>query len=214
MLDFTKIKFNELDNDNPLQAFYEYDLTQSEINQFMKEYATCDEVPEGVSIQKIELCLTIYSHHDFKLEACCTDAVNEQYWVMINEHFTNAADFIQLIPDYGKITKETIVNESAIVNRNWVRPNTPYTDDKKELAVDSVEFEVKHRGIERLEWNIEHDTEYIMCFVHFNHLTKAHKGIYFSVWDTSGTEDSPIKVELSKKEEDILYVWALNKLNE
>lgn len=30
MLDFTKISFNELDTDEPLQAFYNYDLKESE----------------------------------------------------------------------------------------------------------------------------------------------------------------------------------------
>lgn len=104
MLDYTKITFNELDDtDKPLQAFYNYDLKESEIDSFLEEYATVEEVPEGVSIQKVELCLTIYAQHDFKLEACCTDTNNEQYWVEINKQFTNADEFIQMIPDYGKI---------------------------------------------------------------------------------------------------------------
>lgn len=33
----------------------------------------------------------------------CTDTNNEQYWVEINKQFTNADEFIQMIPDYGKI---------------------------------------------------------------------------------------------------------------
>ena len=104
MLDYTKITFNELDDtDKPLQAFYNYDLKESEIDDFLEEYATIEEVPEGVSVQKVELCLTIYIHHDFKLEACCTDTNNEQYWIEINKQFTNADEFIQMIPDYGKI---------------------------------------------------------------------------------------------------------------
>jgi hypothetical protein len=104
MLDYTKITFNELDNtDKPLQAFYNYDLKESEIDSFLEEYATVEEVPEGVSIQKVELCLTIYAQYDFKLEACCTDTNNEQYWVEINKQFTNADEFIQMIPYYGKI---------------------------------------------------------------------------------------------------------------
>ena len=104
MLDYTKITFNELDDtDKPLQAFYNYDLKESEIDDFLEEYATIEEVPEGVSIQKVELCLTIYTQHDFKLEACCTDTNNEQYWVELNKQFTNADEFIQMIPDYGKI---------------------------------------------------------------------------------------------------------------
>lgn len=112
------------------------------------------------------------------------------------------------------ILRENIVEESAITNIDWLRTHTPYTEDNKETRVDSVEFELRHNGIEKLERNIDCDTEYIMCFVHFNHNTKEREGIYFSVWDFDGLEDSPIKVELSKKEEDILYVWALNKLNE
>lgn len=104
MLDFTKITFNELDNtDKPLQVFYNYDLKENDINDFLEEYATIEEVSEGVSIQKIELCLTVYSQHDFKLEACCTDTNNEQYWVELNKQFTNADEFIQMIPDYEKI---------------------------------------------------------------------------------------------------------------
>lgn len=104
MLDFTKITFNELDNtDKPLQAFYNYDLKESEINDFLEECATVEEVPEGIHIQKVELCLTIYARHDFKLEACCIDTNNEQYWVEINKQFTNADEFICLIPNYGNI---------------------------------------------------------------------------------------------------------------
>lgn len=37
MLDYTKITFNELDNtDKPLQAFYNYDLKENEINSFLE----------------------------------------------------------------------------------------------------------------------------------------------------------------------------------
>lgn len=104
MLNFTKINFNELDDtDKPLQAFYNYDLKENEINDFLEEYATVEEVPEGVSIQKVELCLTIYAEHDFKLEACCTDANNEQYWVELNSQITNADEFISMVPDYEEI---------------------------------------------------------------------------------------------------------------
>lgn len=78
-------------------------LKESGIENFLEEYATIEEVPEGVSVQKVELCLTIYTQHDFKLEACCTDTNNEQYWVEINEQFTNADEFIQMIPNYEKI---------------------------------------------------------------------------------------------------------------
>lgn len=104
MLDYMKIAFNEMDNtDKPLQVFYNYNLKEKEINDFLEECVTIEEVPKGVSIKKVELCLTIYAKHDFKLEACCTDINNKQYWVELNEQFTNADEFISLIPNYGKI---------------------------------------------------------------------------------------------------------------
>lgn len=53
---------------------------------------------------------------------------------------------------------------------------------------------------------------YIMCFVHFNHSTKEREGIYFSVWDFSGLLDSPIIVELSENETEMLYNYALEKI--
>ena len=104
MLNYQKIIFNELDNTNiPVQVFYGYDLKGKEIEEVLNEYATVEEVPEGVSIRKIELCLNIYEKHDFKLEACCTDEINNQYWIEINQQFTNADELIHLIPDYKNI---------------------------------------------------------------------------------------------------------------
>ena len=104
MLDYTKITFNELDDTDkpfqPLQVFYNYDLKQNEVADFLEEYATVEEVPEGVSIQKVELCLTIYARHDLKLESCCTDTSNNQYWIELNTQFANADELISLIPDY------------------------------------------------------------------------------------------------------------------
>lgn len=121
MLDYTKISFNELDDTGkPLQAFYNYDLKESEIDNFLEEYVTVEEVPEGVSIQKVELCLTIYARHDFKLEACCTDTENNQYWVELNAQFTNADEYIQMIPDYGKISFNEGDNMKYAVISYWV----------------------------------------------------------------------------------------------
>lgn len=110
------------------------------------------------------------------------------------------------------IQRENIVEESAITNIDWIRPHTPYTEDNKEVKVDSVEFEIKHNGIEKLECNIDCETENIMCFVHFNHSTKQREGIYFSVWESYGLSDSPIIVELSENETEMLYDYALEKI--
>lgn len=111
------------------------------------------------------------------------------------------------------IQRENIVEESAITNIDWLRTYTPYTEDNKEVKVDSVEFEVNHNGIEKLERNIDCETEYIMCFVHFNHSTKEHEGVYFSVWDFGGLEDSPIMIDLDETETEMLYSYALEKIN-
>lgn len=110
------------------------------------------------------------------------------------------------------ILRDNIVEESAITNIDWLRTHTPYTKDNKETRVNSVEFEVRHNGIEKLERNIDCDTEYIMCFVHFNHNTKEREGIYFSVWDFGGLEDSPITVDLDETETEMLYSYALEKI--
>lgn len=104
MLDYTKITFNEIDDtDKPLQVFYNYDVTQTEIEELVEEYADEDEVPRGMYLYGIELCLTIYSARDFKLEGVVTNDNNEQFWFELDKQFTNADEFIQLIPDYGKL---------------------------------------------------------------------------------------------------------------
>ena len=68
------------------------------------------------------------------------------------------------------ITRESILGVgqgTSLVNLDWDRPNTPNTKDGVVKEIDSVEFEINNRGIEKLERNINSDTEYIMCFVHF-----------------------------------------------
>lgn len=104
MLDYTKITFNEIDDtDKPLQVFYNYDLTQTEIRELVEEYAAEDEVPRGMYLCSIELCLSIYSRNDFKLEAVCNNDNAEQFWFELNKQFSNADKLIQLIPDYGNL---------------------------------------------------------------------------------------------------------------
>lgn len=63
-----------------------------------------------------------------------------------------------------EITRENIIEDSTVVSINWLRENTLFTRDRKELAIDSAEFELKCDGVEKLERNIENDDEYIMCF--------------------------------------------------
>lgn len=112
------------------------------------------------------------------------------------------------------ITRKNIIETSTIINVNWLRKNTPYTEDNKSIHVDSVEFEINHKGIEKLERNIESSNEFIMCFVHFKAGTNMCKGIYFSVWNTENSSDDSIVLKLSKEERKVLVGYALEKLNE
>ena len=107
-IDYNKVSFNELDMEYPLQAFFNYEITQEEISEWLANEVTCDEIPEEITIVGMELCLTIFSRHDFKLEAVCTSDGGSQFWVELNNQFTNADEFISLIPDYGKIKLENL----------------------------------------------------------------------------------------------------------
>jgi hypothetical protein len=104
MLDFTKITFNELDvTDKPCQVFYGYELDQNGIDDLLRIYADDKDIPEDAIVQNIELCLTFYSRHDCKLEACCTDINNKQYWIELSFRLTNCDEFIEIIPECERI---------------------------------------------------------------------------------------------------------------
>ena len=85
-----------------------YETTQEEISEWLANEVTCDEIPEEITIVGMELCLTIFGRHDFKLEAVCTSDGGSQFWVELDNQFTNADEFISLIPDYGKIKLEDL----------------------------------------------------------------------------------------------------------
>ena len=115
------------------------------------------------------------------------------------------------------ITRESILGVgqgTSLVNTGWLRPHTPYKKDGKEKMVDSVEFEIDHHGIEKLEENIDNETEYVMCFVHFDAGTENLDGIYFSVWNEDATQDDAIVPILNEDEKKILVEYALEELRE
>lgn len=116
------------------------------------------------------------------------------------------------------ITRESILGVgqgTSLVNLDWDRPNTPNTKDGVVKEIDSVEFEINHRGIEKLERNINSDTEYIMCFVHFEKGTENLDGIYMSVWDEDALTDDSIDTSiLNEEEKRILVEYALEELRE
>lgn len=115
------------------------------------------------------------------------------------------------------ITRKNILGVgqgTSLVNTGWLRPHTPYKKDGKEKMVDSVEFEINHHGIEKLEENVDNETEYIMCFVHFDAGTENLDGIYFAVWDENAAQDDPIVPILDEAEKKILVNYALEELRE
>ena len=115
------------------------------------------------------------------------------------------------------ITRENILGvgmDTSLVNIGWLRPHSPDTTDRKEKLIDSVEFEIDHHGIEKLEVNIDNETEYIMCFVHFDAGTENLDGIYFSVWNEDATQDDAIIPNLDEDEKKILIEYALEELSE
>ena len=112
------------------------------------------------------------------------------------------------------IRRENILGDTSLVNTKWLRSHTPYKKDGKEKMVDSVEFEIDHHGIEKLERNIDNETEFIMCFVHFDAGTENLDGIYFSVWDEYTAQDDGIISILDEDEKKILVEYALEELRE
>ena len=53
----------------------------------------------------------------------------------------------------------------------------------------------------------------ILCVLYISIIIqKEREGIYFSVWDFGGLEDSPIMVDLDETETEMLYSYALEKI--
>lgn len=114
----------------------------------------------------------------------------------------------------SNIKRKNIEENSCNANINWWRENTPYTTDRKGKWIDSVEFPIKHKGVEKLEQNIEKETEYIMCFVSFEKSTGECEGIYLSVRDEEYFKDDVINSNiLDEEEKNILISFALSAIN-
>lgn len=112
MIDYSKVFFNELDDSEyPLQAFFDYDMTQPQID----EWIASEDFKElsGLSVGNVELALTIFGRHDFKLEAVCTSSDNKQHWVELNDQFTNADKLLARIPDDKKSKLKELFQKKA-----------------------------------------------------------------------------------------------------
>ena len=105
--------------------------------------------------------------------------------------------------------------DTSLGNMSWLRPHTPNTKDGKEKLIDSIEFEINHKGIEKLERNIHNKNEYVMCFVHFDAGTENLDGIYMSVWDEDASIDDSIDTSiLDEDEKKIIIEYALEELRD
>lgn len=100
-INFNKVSFNELDDEYPVKVFYNYALSENELNEWIANEIE-DELPNEWFVG-VELVLTIFNKHDFKLEAVFTSETREQHWVELEQFMRNADEFITLIPNYGKM---------------------------------------------------------------------------------------------------------------
>ena len=116
------------------------------------------------------------------------------------------------------ITRESILGvgmDTSLGNIGWLRPHTPDTKDGKEKLIDSIEFEIDHRGIEKLDRNIHDETEYVMCFVHFDAGTEDLDGIYMSVWNEEASIYDSIDTSIiDDDEKKIIFEYALEELRD
>lgn len=94
MLNYTKIGFNELDVDIPLQFFYAYNLSSAELDTFLAYYVDEEDLSESDEVRNIELCLTVFSKRDYKLEAVLTLESNEQKWIELLPQLTDTQNEI------------------------------------------------------------------------------------------------------------------------
>lgn len=109
ILDYRRLSFNKLNKDYyPLQAFFNYEISQEEIDEWLANDVGYDQISGEINIISVELVLTIFSSHDFKLEAVCTSDCGNRFIIGVDDHFTNADEFICLIADYGKVRLENI----------------------------------------------------------------------------------------------------------
>ena len=117
-----------------------------------------------------------------------------------------------------RITKKSILGvgaDTSLVNIGWERPSTPNTKDGVRKVIDSVEFEINHRRIEKLKCYIQNRKQYVMCFVHFDKDTENLDGIYMSVWNEDASGEISIDTSiLEEKERQVILDYALSELRE
>lgn len=128
-LSFCRVERVEEDTEYPVMAFFNYDATRKEIDEWLAEWrakwrewrteipenATVgfDEIPEDVTIKSVEFLLTIHfidGKRIFVVEAGCRCDDEQYYWVEVGrsdealaEEKLNTDEFISRIPNYIKV---------------------------------------------------------------------------------------------------------------
>ena len=102
MFDYSKISFNECDKDEiPVQFFFSYDMSIDDLDTFRAYYIDEEDIPDDKEIIKIELCLTMFSENDFKLEAVCNLDDGSQEWVELWDKVHNIDGFSEVLNSAG-----------------------------------------------------------------------------------------------------------------
>lgn len=92
MINIKDISFNEMDNDElPLQFFFAYN--SEDASKLVREL-----LPNiNDNIEGVELCLSMYSYNDYKLEAVISFVGKDREWITIHEQMYDANEYIELI---------------------------------------------------------------------------------------------------------------------
>lgn len=111
------------------------------------------------------------------------------------------------------ITKKAICDQTSLTGLNYEKPNTLPTEHGKEKPVDIAYFVIDHKGISKLERNINSENEYIACFVHFEAGTENLINIRLSVGIKDGDLDRLIDADiLTDEEREVIINYALEEL--
>lgn len=110
--EYKDLVFEELDkSEMPYQAYYYWNTDTATIRDLLEE---CEINANDERFSKTgeligRMVLSIYAPHCFKLELLAEDEHGVQIWADVCFQFTNAAEFIELIPDYGKLRIPTSI---------------------------------------------------------------------------------------------------------
>lgn len=116
MFDYTKISFNEMDNDEvPLQFFFNYNLSADELDTFLAYNTTDEDISEDKNVTSLEICVCMFSEYDWKVQLICTLDDNSQEWVDLLD-VDECDEFIEII--HNTNTEES---EEAYANYEYVR---------------------------------------------------------------------------------------------